>query len=197
MWNRYMLLAVFLLIPLTSTAQQAPLEEKDVAPYAVGGPPANEGVPPGPYSVWRVRYVTAGGAKGPYSVNCGGVWAVQLTPCPCPFNRIEEQPIGQIVTSPLEQLDFEEHSSESFEISSYPNPFNPTTTIQFTLPEATHVSLIIYDMLGREVKRLVEGPLATGEHSIPWDASGLPSGMYLYRIQAGNFTATNHIVLAK
>lgn len=80
---------------------------------------------------------------------------------------------------------------------NYPNPFNPTTTIQYSLPSAEHVSLIVFDMLGREVRVLVDAVQATGTHTIAFDAAGLPSGPYLYRLQAGHFVATKQMVLIK
>jgi hypothetical protein len=80
---------------------------------------------------------------------------------------------------------------------SYPNPFNPSTEVRFGLPEAADVSLVVYDVLGREVHRLVDGPREAGQHRVTFDASGLPSGTYLVRMQAGSFTATQNIVLAK
>ncbi len=80
---------------------------------------------------------------------------------------------------------------------NYPNPFNPSTEIRFDLPEASPVTLVVYDVTGREVARLVEGALAAGTHQVTFDASGLPSGVYLYRITAGSFTRTNRMVLTK
>ncbi len=81
--------------------------------------------------------------------------------------------------------------------SNYPNPFNPVTTIAFALPQAEAVQLVVYDVTGREVARLVEGPMAAGRHQIQFDASGLPSGVYLYRLTAGPFTETRRMVLVK
>jgi len=87
---------------------------------------------------------------------------------------------------------------ESFSISqSYPNPFNPTTTIDYALPEASHVTLQVYDILGREVETLVNEQKQTGYHSITWNASNQTSGMYFYKIQAGNFTETKKMLLLK
>ena len=81
--------------------------------------------------------------------------------------------------------------------SNYPNPFNPTTTIAFALPEAVDVRIVVYDVTGREVARLVDGRLGAGTHQVSFDATGLASGVYLYRIQAGRFTKVQHMVLAK
>ena len=87
---------------------------------------------------------------------------------------------------------------ESFSMEqNYPNPFNPSTEIQFALPAASHVSLFVYDMMGREVDHLVNRTLEAGYHRVTWDASGLPSGVYLYRIQAEAFTETRRMTLLK
>ena len=80
---------------------------------------------------------------------------------------------------------------------AYPNPFNPSTEIAFALPEDAHVQLGIHDVLGREVARLVDGSLAAGHHRIRFEANGLASGVYLYRITAGPFTQTRRMVLLK
>ena len=81
--------------------------------------------------------------------------------------------------------------------AAYPNPFNPQTTIPFELPEDSPVSLVVYDVTGREVAQLVDRTLAAGYHDVTWDASGLPSGVYLYRLRAGDFTKTQRMVLVK
>lgn len=78
-----------------------------------------------------------------------------------------------------------------------PNPFGGSTTIHFTLPEPADVRLVVYDLLGREVARLVEGRLSGGFHEVRWDASGLPSGVYLYRLDAGSFSQTRRMVVAR
>lgn len=80
---------------------------------------------------------------------------------------------------------------------NYPNPFNPTTAIQFALPEAADVSLVVYDMLGRAVQELVARPMEAGSYTVSFDAQGLPSGMYIYRLTAGGFSQTKRMVLLK
>ena len=87
--------------------------------------------------------------------------------------------------------------TSAFGLENYPNPFNPTTEIRFTLPEAGAVSLAVYDVQGREVRRLVEGALEAGPHAVPFDASALPTGTYLYRLTAGGVTETGRMVLVK
>ena len=80
---------------------------------------------------------------------------------------------------------------------NHPNPFNPTTQIAFTLPVSADVTLRVYDVQGRAVATLVDGPLGAGRHAATWDARGLPSGVYLYRIEAGRFSATRRLLLVK
>ena len=81
--------------------------------------------------------------------------------------------------------------------ANYPNPFNPSTTIGYAVPKATDVRLSIYDLQGREVAELVTATQAAGRYEVTWDASGIASGVYLYRIQAGTFVATRSLVLVK
>ena len=79
----------------------------------------------------------------------------------------------------------------------YPNPFKPATIIRYQLPEAAYVSIKPYDMLGREIRTLVEGESPAGYHEVVVDASHLASGIYLYRMSAGKFSATKKLVLTK
>lgn len=80
---------------------------------------------------------------------------------------------------------------------NYPNPFNPSTEIRFALPEASHVSLVVYDVTGREVVRLVDGRMEAGTHRVTFDASSLASGLYLYRMVAGTFVQHGKMLLLK
>jgi len=81
--------------------------------------------------------------------------------------------------------------------NAYPNPFNPTTTIEYSLPQSGDVSLIIYNLTGQEVTRLVSEVQQAGYHKVTWDASNLSSGIYFYRLQAGDFVQTRKMVLLK
>jgi hypothetical protein len=71
---------------------------------------------------------------------------------------------------------------------NYPNPFNPSTQITVAIPEASTVSLVVYDMLGREIKSLLSSTLAEGYHSVTFDGAGLPSGVYVYKLLATPLT---------
>jgi hypothetical protein len=83
---------------------------------------------------------------------------------------------------------------------NYPNPFNPVTTITFSVPTAgtdNAVSLRIFDLLGREVATLVNGIMKTGSHTVQFEATRVPSGMYFYRLQAEHFSAVKKMILLK
>lgn len=80
---------------------------------------------------------------------------------------------------------------------NYPNPFNPTTLIRYQLPEGSSVQLIVFDMLGREVTTLVNERKEAGVYDVKFDASGLASGLYFYRLKAGAFVQTRKLLLIR
>ncbi len=80
---------------------------------------------------------------------------------------------------------------------NYPNPFNPTTQIEFSLPQAADVNLTVYDVLGRRVATLVDGKRQAGKHSVSFDASNLSSGVYLYRLRADGVNKSRKMLLVK
>jgi hypothetical protein len=80
---------------------------------------------------------------------------------------------------------------------NYPNPFNPSTTITFTLPTKSFVTLKVFDSLGQEVSTLVSEEMPPGTYSRQWNAEGLPSGAYFYRIQAGSYTETKRLIVIR
>ncbi len=81
--------------------------------------------------------------------------------------------------------------------ANYPNPFNPVTTIRYRLPEASRVTLAVYDVLGREVARLVDGSREAGIYEVRWDATAVPSGTYFYVLRAGNYAEVRSMALMK
>jgi photosystem II stability/assembly factor-like uncharacterized protein len=76
-------------------------------------------------------------------------------------------------------------------MQNYPNPFNPSTTIEFALPKSAYVTLRVYDVLGRQIAELVNERLEPGTYNTPWDARGLASGVYFYRLSAGDPSASS------
>jgi|WetSurMetagenome_2_1015567.scaffolds.fasta_scaffold192368_2 hypothetical protein len=88
--------------------------------------------------------------------------------------------------------------AKDFSLSqNYPNPFNPTTRIDFNLPKAEVVKLVVFDILGREIVTLINEAIKAGSYSVDFNGSALSGGMYFYRITAGEFTATKKMLLVK
>ena len=80
---------------------------------------------------------------------------------------------------------------------NYPNPFNPSTTIKYQIPELSFVTIKVYDVLGNEITTLVNEEKPAGNFEVEFNASNLTSGIYFYRIQAGDFVETKKMVLMK
>ncbi|MCK7523180.1 MAG: T9SS type A sorting domain-containing protein [Ignavibacteriales bacterium] len=80
---------------------------------------------------------------------------------------------------------------------NYPNPFNPSTKISYSISERSNVSIKVFDMLGREVAELINSAKEAGSYEITFDASNLSSGLYIYTINAGNFSASKKMMLMK
>ena len=100
------------------------------------------------------------------------------------------------VLSPVEQVSA--LAPEKFELhQNYPNPFNPTTVIRFDLPERGLVKLEVFDLLGRRVATLVDDVLQAGRQTVEFDAHGLSSGVYLYKIEANGFAQARRMVLVR
>ncbi|MBC6950136.1 T9SS C-terminal target domain-containing protein [candidate division KSB1 bacterium] len=109
---------------------------------------------------------------------------------------------GNLPKSPASEVATSEVVTDYALEQNYPNPFNPTTTISFSLPEASDVTLSIFNTNGQLVKRLVTGAMNAGRHGFTWDATDasgarVASGVYLYVIKAGEFTAQRRLLLLK
>ncbi|MGB5893391.1 MAG: T9SS type A sorting domain-containing protein [Ignavibacteriaceae bacterium] len=103
---------------------------------------------------------------------------------------------GDFTTTSVEKLD--DLIPAQFELEqNYPNPFNPSTKIRFTVPEAGLVTMKVYNLLGQEVEILVNEEQAAGVYEVTFDAAQLPSGIYFYSINAGDFVATKKMILLK
>jgi hypothetical protein len=85
-----------------------------------------------------------------------------------------------------------------YELSqNYPNPFNPVTRIRYTLPEQSEVSIKVYDLLGKEIAVIENGLRNEGTHEVEFDGRKFSSGIYIYKINAGSFTATRKMTMIK
>lgn len=103
---------------------------------------------------------------------------------------------GEAVLSALEQTSNEIPTGYSLE-QNYPNPFNPETKINFTLPVSGNVKLSVFDVTGREIEVLINNSLTAGSYTFNFNASKLSSGIYLYRIEAGEYVSTKKMTLIK
>lgn len=89
-------------------------------------------------------------------------------------------------------------TASDFSLSqNYPNPFNPSTAIEFSVKETAAVSIAVYDVLGREIERIVNENLSPGKYKIQWDASAYPSGIYYYMLKTNVFSETKKMILLK
>jgi arabinogalactan endo-1,4-beta-galactosidase len=100
--------------------------------------------------------------------------------------------LGNYVTSVSE-----EKKNSNYALNIYPNPFNPSTTIEYVIPKSSNISIVIYDVLGREVARLADGFKTAGNYNIKWSAGNVPSGFYLCSMRAGDFLETKKIILLR
>jgi len=106
----------------------------------------------------------------------------------------------QIVLSPPTGIDDQESGTPgaAFRLDqNYPNPFNPSSTIDFAIPHSAFVTLRLYSLEGREVMTLVSQPMHFGKHSVRVDGGSLSSGVYIYRLQAGDFVQTRKLMLLR
>jgi hypothetical protein len=106
------------------------------------------------------------------------------------------RPLTEMITTGVK--DKENDLPNQFSLSqNYPNPFNPSTTITFSVGMYSYTSLQVYDVLGREVATIVSEKLPAGNYSRQWNAANMPSGIYFYRLKAGDFIETRKLVLLK
>jgi len=107
--------------------------------------------------------------------------------------EITELAYNEIITS-IEEEDLLNEFSLS---QNYPNPFNPSTTISYSIPKQTHVSLKVYDILGKEVAELVNEEMSSGSYKVDFDATNLSSGIYFYTLRANEFFKTRKMLVLK
>ena len=118
-----------------------------------------------------------------------GLFITNSNPTPGHYFSLNADIISSVETSP--------RPSSVRLAQNYPNPFNPSTTIRFSTPKRSDVSLKIFDLLGREVAMVHNGTLDAGEHSMHFDASQLRSGVYVYRLDTEGHTISRRMVVMK
>jgi hypothetical protein len=104
--------------------------------------------------------------------------------------------VNSLITAVEENFSSSAPSTISLE-QNYPNPFNPSTTIEFGIPESQFVTLAIYNLLGQQVDLIVNENLSAGSYRVKWEANDFPSGFYIYKIIAGEFSQSNKMILLK
>jgi Secretion system C-terminal sorting domain len=128
----------------------------------------------------NVVYALAAGDTNLYAGLYGGVW---------------RRPLSEMITAVKESKNV--FPDRFFLFQNYPNPFNPTTVINYQLPRNTLVLLEVYDVLGRKVKTLVNEPQSAGAHTVTFNAGGLSTGVYFYRLTAGGFVEAKKLMVIK
>ena len=142
------------------------------------------GVPIGSESV-DYEFLTAGGTVARLTTDVGGS-----------VSSMSYSVVGEPVDTAIEPEGM--GIPETFQLSqNFPNPFNPSTSIRFSLPEASFVNLTVYTLTGKAVATLVDGTQPAGSYSVSFDASNLSSGIYLYRLQTDRNTLTRKMTLLK
>jgi hypothetical protein len=102
---------------------------------------------------------------------------------------------GELEFGSVTKVGSDSQTPDTFELSNYPNPFNQQTTIEFSLSESTDVDLSIFSTTGQKVATLVSQTCRAGSHSIKWDATGLASGIFLIRLQAGSIVQEKKVTI--
>lgn len=169
---------------------------------------------------WRSYRIS--NVKLEYSINNGGNWSLIRTSIPASTNfydwKVPNTPSKYCnvrvsdainlkvydiskntftIADPVDVVDEPEIPSVFKLHQNYPNPFNPSTTINYSLPEASYVTLKIYDIIGNEVAVLINEDKNAGNHSVIFDASKFTSGIYIYQIKAGRFSDSKKLILIK
>ena len=141
--------------------------------------------------------VTSGDFTDPHFWACGlNNWGQLANPAN--FGTMTPTPEWVVFGTPVSDVHQESEPPVEYSLEqNYPNPFNPTTTITYTIPEEGFVKIAVYDLLGNEIALLVSGVQRAGNYEVNFTAGNLASGVYVYRIESANFTASKKLVLMK
>ena len=147
-----------------------------------------------------------------YTANGGDSWATQYVPTISTIRQIHflTTDTGYAVTdngmilktynagNPIGIIQLNTETPDKYSIKqNFPNPFNPSTNMQFSLPKSSFVTLKVYDNIGQEVALLINQNMSSGNYEYKFDAGTLGSGIYYYRISANGFTETKKMILIK
>ena len=152
---------------------------------------SNPVLPVGPFGVWDWSFVVAPTVL--YDGTSYHIWYVGLA-------SGQKWIIGYATApkDPITGIADEEVVPENYALyQNYPNPFNPETVIRYSIPKAEEVSLVVYNLIGEEIANLTDERKPAGNYTVEWNASNVSSGIYLYRLQAGDFVQTRKMVLLK
>jgi len=143
------------------------------------------------------RIIQNGGAfDGIYTSGLHAVDSNEVKKCANSMFCAADDFRGMITNEPSTAV--EEDAATAFSVAqNAPNPFNPTTTINFTIPKAGNVMVDVYNVAGQKIATLANGHMNVGTHSIVWDAAGFSAGVYFYTVKAGEFTKTMKMTLLK
>jgi len=142
---------------------------------------------------WTAVYSDSGQSwNGP--VNALAVFGTNLS-AGTGWGGVWRRPLSEMITS-VERVSSDLPTGYSLS-QNYPNPFNPSTAIRFSVPQRSFVTLRIFDLLGREVTTLVSEEIDAGPYTTQWNALGMASGVYFYRLQAGEVTETKRLMLLR
>ena len=131
-------------------------------------------------------------------IRSGGVY-VNIHTSANPSGEIRGQLLQGIIAIPVGVVDEDaaQLPTNVQLMQNYPNPFNPETVIRYSIPKAEEVSLVVYNLIGEKVAQLIEEQKPAGNYTVEWNASDFASGIYFYRLQAGDFVQTRKMVLLK
>ena len=157
---------------------------------------AKDGFAPGEvlkWAIWRQRDSHTFGANATY-ISPGGLGGIVTDTSKYTTNGISALATLTVIFISVSTPDI---PTQFTLMQNYPNPFNPSTTIRFGLPERSRVRLIVYNALGEQVAQLIDGDREAGYHAVSFNAAGLASGVYFYRITAGTFVDTKRLLFIR
>ncbi len=136
----------------------------------------------------EIRLLVTCHGPGPARTGSGDFMQFTVESAGAALTRSDGGELPSLTTRPVDRFEL---------LQNFPNPFNPSTTITYAVPDAQHVSLKVFDLLGREVATLVDDVVPAGRHQAVFDARDFASGSYIYRLAAGGFVQINRMILMK